>query len=153
MHNGQVTESLPYLEKAYSIKPDHLDCVINLSGAYILSKKFRKAVSLLEPISTKGAGNPMVWINLGAAYLGNPVLAGDREQKLAISTFEKALEIDPAAPSVAYNIGLIYRDRKDNDLANYWFNEAVKQNPMDKDARRILKRINTENQDPKSKME
>lgn len=95
----------------------------------------------------------MVWINLGAAYLGNPVLAGDREQRLAISAFEKALEIDPAAPSVAYNIGLIYRDRKDNDLASYWFNEAVKQNPMDKDARRILKRINTENQDPKSKME
>jgi tetratricopeptide (TPR) repeat protein len=83
----------------------------------------------------------MIWTNLGAAYLGNPVLATDAQQQQAIAAFEQALALNPAAPSVAYNIGLIYRDRQENEQAIHWFRRAVQTNPRDKDARRILKRL------------
>ena len=141
LHQGKASEAIPLMEKAHSTRPDHVDAIINLSGAYILAGKFKKAVALLEPLSEREPDNPMVWINLGAAYLGNPVLAQDRDQQLAIAAFERALEIRPAAPSVAYNIGLIYRDREEISRAADWFRQAIKDNPNDQDARRMLVKL------------
>lgn len=141
LHQGQAKESVPYLEQAYTLQPDNVDAAINLAGAYILSKKFSKAVGVLEPASREQPDHSQLWINLGAAYLGNPVLAREEEQVKAIAAFEHALQIDPIAPSVAYNIGLIYRDMGESDKAIHWFRQAVKHNPADKDARSLLNRL------------
>ena len=144
LHRGQVDEALPLLKKAYKLRPDHPDTAINLSGAYILTKRFKKAVPLLETLSEQDPDNPMVWTNLGAAYLGNPVLAQDEHQVRAIAAFEQALQVDPIAPNVAYNIGLIYRDRKEFDVAIYWFRQAIRANPADPDARSLLAKLEGE---------
>jgi tetratricopeptide (TPR) repeat protein len=82
-----------------------------------------------------------VWTNLGAAYLGNPVLATDEQQRKAIGAFRQAYELDPRTPSVAYNIGLIYRDRKALAKALKWFRRALEADPHDRDARNILQRL------------
>jgi tetratricopeptide (TPR) repeat protein len=144
LHQGKPEEALPYLQRAHQLQPEHIDTGINLSGAYILTKKFKKAVEILEPLSAQNPDHSMLWINLGAAYLGNPVLAQVDDQQRAISAFENALRIDPAANSVAYNIGLIYRDRRDFDEAIYWFDQAIKHNPQDNDARRLLEKMKSE---------
>ncbi len=144
LHRGQVDEALPLLEKAYELQPDHADTAINLSGAYILTQRFRKAVPVLEELSEQEPHNVMVWTNLGAAYLGNPVLAQDEHQIRAIAAFEQALKLDPIAPHVAYNIGLIYRDRQEVDVAIYWFRQAVRANPADRDARSLLAKLEGE---------
>jgi tetratricopeptide (TPR) repeat protein len=141
LHRGQVNEALPLLQQAHQLEPDHVDAGINLAGAYILHKQFKQAVAILEPLRQLAPDNAMIWTNLGAAYLGNPVLARDEQQQQAIAAFEQALALNAAAPSVAYNIGLIYRDRQDTEQAIHWFRRAVQSNPRDKDARRILKRL------------
>lgn len=144
LKEGKASDALPYLKEAHSLNSDNFDAAFNLSGALILTGKFSKAVPILERLSEREPGNAMVWTNLGAAYLGNPVLAVSRHQKKAISAFKRALEIDPEATSVAYNIGLIYRDRDETEEAIYWFREAVKADPRDQDARRILARLTAE---------
>lgn len=141
LHKGKASEALPFLEEAYDLEPDHADVAINLSGAYIMTKRFRKAIPVLEALVDREPFNAMVWTNLGAAYLGNPVLARDEEQVKAIAAFEQALKINPIAPHVAYNIGLIYRDRKELDEAIYWFRQAIKANPADRDARSLLAKL------------
>lgn len=141
LHEGNAEEAIPLLELAVQMAPHHTDAKINLSGAYILSGKFGKALALLEPLSEHEPDHPMVWTNLGAAYLGNPVLARDEEQLQAIAAFERALDIRPAAPSVAYNIALIYRDREEHGMAIKWFRQALKDNPNDRHARSMLKRL------------
>jgi tetratricopeptide (TPR) repeat protein len=141
LHQGEVEAARPILEQAYELDPNHVDVVINLSGAYILTKKFRKAVAILEPISEQYPEHAMVWTNLGAAYLGNPALARDIDQRQAIGAFEKALVPNPVAPNVAYNIGLIYRDRQEIDEAITWFKRAVQANPNDQDARNLLRSL------------
>lgn len=141
LHQGNVTEARPFLEKAHQLDPNHVDAVLNLSGVYILTKKFRKAVEILEPLSEQQPDLAMIWTNLGAAYLGNPVLARDAEQKQAIAAFQKALALNPVAPNVAYNIGLIYRDRQETDQAISWFKKAIQANPNDRDARNLLRRL------------
>ena len=141
LHQGRASESVAYLEQAFRLQPGNVDAVINLGGAYIMTKKFSKAVDILEPASRERPDHVQVWINLGAAYLGNPVLARQEEQDRAISAFERALEIDPVAPSVAYNIGLVYRDKGEADRAIHWFRQAIKHNPTDKDARNLLNKL------------
>lgn len=141
LHQGKVEEAIPYLQSAHKIMPKDIDTAINLSGALILLRKFKKALQLLEPYSQSHPGHAMVWINLGAAYLGNPVLARDADQMRAISAFRRALEIDPVAPSVAYNIGLIYEDRNEIDVAIGWFEKAIEANPQDTHAHRKVKRL------------
>ncbi len=144
LHRGKVSQSLPFLERANDLKPDHVDAVVNLSSAYILSKRFRQAVKVLEPMSKQASDNPMVWTNLGAAYLGNPILAGNEQQLKAINSFSEAYQLNPNTPNVAYNIGLIYRDRQENIKAINWFERALRTNPHDDDAKRILDRLNAD---------
>ena len=141
LHQGKAQEAVPVLQKANDLKPGHFDTMLNLSGAYILTKKFKQAVVLLEQLRDQAPNNVMVWTNLGAAYLGNPILSRDDEQLQAIAAFKQALQIDPIAPNVAYNIGLIYRDRRDYDLAINWFERALQANPNDQDAKNLIKKL------------
>lgn len=141
LQRGQAEKAVELLARAHQLNPEHVDAALNLSGAYILTKKFKQAIAVLFPFTESEPDHVMVWTNLGAAYLGNPVLARNEEQQRAISAFKRALEIDPAAPNVAYNLGLIYRDRQEIETAVYWFSQALQANPNDQDARRILQRL------------
>ena len=141
---GRAQQAQAILERLSQVRPDDLSVAINLGGAYILNKQFSRAVPILEAVVEREPCNAMVWTNLGAAHLGNPVLATAEQQDKAIAAFERALECDPAAPHVAYNLGLIYRDRNDRDRAIYWFTRALQANPLDRDARRILERLRAE---------
>ena len=145
LHRGKVNDAVTVLQKAHELQPEHFDAALNLSGAYILTKKFKQAAALLDKLREQAPNNAMVWTNLGAAYLGNPVLAREEEQLQAIAAFEQALAIDPVAPNVAYNIGLIYRDRREYDMAIAWFKRALQANPNDKDARDLIKKLNDMN--------
>lgn len=144
LQRGDAEQAARILEQARDRQPGNPDIALNLGGAYILSNKFSQAVTILEPLSLLEPDNAMVWTNLGAAYLGNPVLARDAEQQKAIAAFQRALEINPIAPNVAYNLGLIFRDREEKTKAIYWFGQAIKANPNDEHARRLLERLSEE---------
>lgn len=141
LHQGKAARAVPLLEKAYALNPAHVDTAVNLSGAYILTNKFRLAEPILETLAEVQPDNAMIWTNLGAAYLGNPILAREEQQLKAIAAFEQALAADPNAPHVAYNIGLIYRDRGENEKAVHWFKQAVQTNPLDTDAEKLIHRL------------
>lgn len=147
LHAGKHQSAIPLLERAHRLQPQHVDAGINLAGAYILNGQFKKAVAVLEPLAEQHPDHVMIWTNLGAAYLGNPILAGDEEQREAIQAFQRALEINPAAPNVAYNLGLIFRDRREQPKAIYWFEQAVRHNPADRHARRILEKLASEEEE------
>jgi tetratricopeptide (TPR) repeat protein len=141
LHEGRAEEAVRLLEKAHRADPHHADAAFNLSGAYILIQRFARAIPILESLVEREADNAMIWTNLGAAYLGNPILATAEAQERAIAAFERALELNPAAPHVAYNLGLIHRDRQETERAVYWFGRALQANPLDRDAQRLLTRL------------
>jgi len=141
LHKGDYERALRLLQRAHQLDPVDVDAAVNLGGTYILQKKFKAAIPILEKISKIAPDNPMVWTNLGAAHLGNPILARDTEQKNAIAAFERALAINPTTPNVAYNLGLIHRDRQEYEQAIAWFQRALKVNPQDRDARLLLQRL------------
>ncbi len=62
-------------------------------------------------------------------------------QLKALDAFNRALALDPYAPNVEYNIGLIHRDRGELDLAINAFKRALATNPHDRDARSLIERL------------
>lgn len=141
LEQGKATEAIPHLERAYQLDTSSVPAQINLGGAYVMAGRHEKAVPLLETARDAEPQNVMIWINLGAAYLGNPVLATPEQQTQAIRAFEVALDLNPAAPNVNYNLGLIYVDREEHDLAVAAFRHAVQANPLDRDARAWLRKL------------
>jgi tetratricopeptide (TPR) repeat protein len=141
LQEKRVARAVELLEEAYQMAPEDPNAALNLGGAYILAKKFDQAVEVLQALSQRDPHNPMVWTNLGAAHLGNPVLAGDEQHAGAITAFEQALQLDPDTPNVAYNLGLIYYDRRESEQALYWFRRALQTDPTDQDAQSYIDRL------------
>lgn len=141
LEQGKAEQAIPPLRQALDLNGESVPALINLGGAYVMAGQHKEAVPLLEAARDAEPDNAMIWINLGAAYLGNPVLATPERQMQAIVAFEQALELNPAAPNVHYNLGLIFVDRQEPDLALAAFRRAVQVNPFDRDARRWIEKL------------
>lgn len=81
LHAGKMDEALPHLLRARELEPQNADAALNLSGAYLMSGRFKLALPILEEAVAHSPGNARLWINLGAAQLGNPITATDERQK------------------------------------------------------------------------
>jgi Flp pilus assembly protein TadD len=145
LEQGKAEEAIWHLEQALELDDQNVAVLINLGGAYVMAGHHKKAVPLLETARDAEPENAMVWTNLAAAYLGNPLLATPEQQMQAIEAFQKALDLNPAAPNVHYNLGLIFVDRGDADLAAAAFRKAIQVNPFDRDARSWLRKLEAAN--------
>ncbi len=135
LYQRRPGEAVIALEEAYALDPENVDVAINLGGAYVMQGRFSKAVPVLEAASRREPDNSMVWTNLAAAYLGRLELSSHEMQDKAIAAFERALQANPGAPNVNYNLGLIYKERGDLERASAHFWRALEINPNDRDAR------------------
>jgi tetratricopeptide (TPR) repeat protein len=141
---GEPEKALPLLRRAHELLPEDVPTAINLAGAYVLLGRHQEAIPVLEQALAHEPENEMVWTNLGAAYLGNRALADEEHERRAIEAFERAVEINPHAPNVYYNLGLIHRDLGEMGQAMRRFRHAIQANPDDRDARRALRRLEDE---------
>src|SRR6478752_3204787 len=80
LSQNRAEEAEEKLLPLYEEAPDHPDVLINLSGAYILQRKWDKAVALLAKGVDANPHNAMLWMNLGAAELGRLETAGPQQQ-------------------------------------------------------------------------
>lgn len=142
LQDGEIERAVELLQKALSLDPTDIDSRLNLSSALILQKRFKDAAPLLKSLTVDEPENPIFWLNLGAALLGNPILATNDQQEEAIGAFKAALDINPRLPNAAYNIGLVYRDQQNYELAREWFEKAVATFPDDDDARYYIELMN-----------
>lgn len=136
-------EAEEMLLRLYEEMPDHPDVLINLSGAYILQRKWDKAVKLLNKGAKSHPNNAMMWMNLGAAQLGRLETAGPKQQDRAIQAYQRALQANPETPNAHYHLGLIYKERGELTRAAAFFQRALEVDPADRDARYWLDRLAT----------
>lgn len=141
LQENRPAEALKLLQPLYKLAPTDPDVAINLGGAYILQRKWNQAVAVLRKATEAHPQNVMLWINLGAAYLGNLQLAGPKQQAEAIAAYERALEIDPQAPNIHYHLGLIYKERGELEQALTYFQHAHRLQPHDRDAHHWIQRL------------
>jgi len=136
------------LSLAWQLDPTLIEVAINLGGAYVMQGRHAEAVKVLEDASHIQPDNVMIWINLAAAYLGPLEASDDGGQQQAIAAFEKALSLDPEAPSVNYNLGLIYAQRGEKERAAAHFWRALDVDSSDDDARIRLRQLGYEDTEP-----
>lgn len=141
LQQNEPKEAETLLEPLYEADPTNLDVAINLGGAYILQRKWNKAVDVLSAAAEAHPDNAMLWTNLAAAELGRLETAGPQHQEKAIAAYQRALEADPKAPNVHYHLGLIHKERGELDEAAELFRQALAVNPADQDARLWLEQI------------
>lgn len=138
---GQGQAAIPLLERCYALRPEDIDVLTNLGGAYIMIGRHLQAIPLLERASELAPDNPSVWLNLAAAYLGRNLLATRERQDKALAAYRRVIAIDAAFPNVHYNMGLVYLDRREWDSAYDAFSQALRTNPADRDAQRLRDEI------------
>ena len=141
LQQNEPDEALAVLEPYLARLPADADLAINVGGAYILQRKWDKAVGVLKKAAEVNPDNAMLWINLAAAELGRLEVAGPQQQARAIDAYQRALKADPMAPNVHYSLGLIHKERGELMRASAFFQRALEVNPADRDARYWLERI------------
>ncbi len=141
LNANRPSEAARILEPLYKSYPHDPDVAINLGGAFILQRKWKRASDLLKKATERHPQNVMLWVNLAAALLGTLQTAGPKQQQSAIVAYERALALDPKAPNVHYHLGLIYKEQGNLKQAVAHFQRAVEVNPGDQDARQWLSRI------------
>jgi cytochrome c-type biogenesis protein CcmH/NrfG len=148
LRQQRPVEAADQLERAWKLDPTLIEVAINLGGAYVMQGRHAKAVRVLEKASRIEPDNVMIWINLAAAYLGPLENSDDAGQLKAVAAFERALALDPDAPSVNYNLGLIYKQRGEAERAAAHFWRALDVDPSDNDARVRLRQLSDDNTRP-----
>lgn len=141
LRQNRPGEAVDKLLPLYEMEPEHPDVLINLSGAYVLQRKWNKATKLLHKAVKVHPENAMLWMNLGAAELGRLETAGPRQQERAITAYQKAIQVDPETPNAHYHLALIYKERGELTRAAAFFQRSVEVNPADEDAQRWLDRL------------
>jgi tetratricopeptide (TPR) repeat protein len=141
LRQNRPGEALALLQPLYVEAPLQPDVAINLGGAYILQRKWNRAVAVLSKAVEAHPGNAMLWTNLAAAYLGRLELAGPKQQERAIAAYERVLALEPRAPNIHYHLGLIYKERGELNRACDFFELALETDAGDKDARYWLEKL------------
>lgn len=141
LSRGDGKGAIPLLERCLDFRPDDVNVLMNLGGAYILAGRHRYAVPLLEKATDLAPNNPSLWSNLAAAYLGKLVTSTGDKQAKALDAYQRVIDLDPAYPNVHYNMGLIYIDRREWDAAHDAFTRALETNDNDQDARTMRAQV------------
>ena len=87
----QYKEALPYLKKAYGLKPDDQNAGGNYASALYLTGDTAQAVTVGQAVVGKNPDSAQDWYNLGL-YLAASNEAGARQE--AITAFRTAIEKD-----------------------------------------------------------
>ena len=83
------------------------------------------AARMLEAITAREPANGRAWRMLGVAY------QRAKELDKALAAYRKALEIEPGAPQVLYNMGTAYALKQDADAAFEWLGRAKATRKLD----------------------
>lgn len=122
---GMNDEAKASIKKALDLDPDFSEAHLNLSAIYIADQNWEMAINE----SKEALGNifyrtpERAHNNIGWAYYNMG------KYKEALSSFKKAVELNPGFSLAYYNMGLTYAKLKDIEKSAAAFEKAVKISP------------------------
>lgn len=117
---GDLKGAIAHLERAVKLDPKSIDGYSSLIEAYQASGQTKKAAAL-QPRYSKLAGSQSakLYFERGIAAQQN------NDLDAAIAEYQKSLAANPAAPVVCTNLGFVYLDKGQPDMAYDYFLRAV----------------------------
>jgi tetratricopeptide (TPR) repeat protein len=122
--NSHWSDSYSLWSNAARVRPSYWAAHYNIGLALLDSKRFNEARDELARAALLKSDAPEVYDSLGRAYEG----AGDTAA--AISSFERALALDPGMFESLNNLGTVYFKRSDFPAAQKYFAAALVINPQ-----------------------
>ena len=131
------TRAIPFLEKAFSKKPDSLETMTNLANALLLksertSEDTDRAVELFEKVVQKNENSAEAQFNLGYAY------ARKKDFARASAAYRKAGELKPNDGQTFINLGIALQSLGRLDEAAQAMRSGIANNTGDKAAHAAL---------------
>jgi len=121
-------KAIETLKRFIATHPTHEDAQIELADVLLTLAQYREMHDLLDKLLKANPYNPDAWFYKGIAYS----FAGDTP--LAIRQLQASLEIDPEAPNVHYELGLLF-DRSNSNLAMSYYDNVLRLDSNFTDAR------------------
>lgn len=128
-------EALPYLEKAYQLKPDHLRVLLALGKNYFKLREFNKAIEYYLKYLEIDNTDAEIFYNLGTCYY----YTGELEK--AVEMNKKAIAIRRNFVHAYFNLGVAYKKLNQNEEAINQFRHILELEPTHKFARQELKSL------------
>lgn len=127
--NGHWSDSYSLWSNAARVRPTYWAAHYNIGVALLDSKRFDEARASLERADSLNHNEADVLDSLGRAYDG----IGDTSN--AVTSFKKALEINPEMFQSYNNLGSLYFKNENYELAGANFAEALRLKPTETTAR------------------
>lgn len=102
---------------------------------YMDTDKLGPAEEVLNELLDTGTNSLNVFNTLGVLYRKK----GDTT--VALAQYKKALKVHPDEPYIYYNIGRLYLDMKEIDLAKEYFGQALEKDADFEEAKQVIKAI------------
>lgn len=122
---GEPKESVRYLQKALSIRPDYVDALNCLGNVYMGAENFNVATELFNRAISIKPDHVGIVNNLGRA------LNGQGRKEPAVTCFRRALEISPSYVPALTNLGQILHETMRYDESIQYFKRALAHAPND----------------------
>jgi tetratricopeptide (TPR) repeat protein len=116
--HGDLTEAVREYEKALILDPDNINALNSLGVCYANLGQLEQAVQSFHRVLTLSPDDFMASFNLGFA------LTRLERKEEAIQTWESLAQKNNTHFDLAYHLGRLYREERNNLLAYHWFKQA-----------------------------
>ena len=120
---GRFREAVPELGRAAQLAPDSTDYNLRLANALIGDRRYPAAVEFLLAVKSRFETRAEFHYSLGLAYYGL------RNYPAALSSFQKALQLDPRMHAALFFVGNCHAVTGDLETAARFYQKALDLDP------------------------
>jgi protein O-mannosyl-transferase len=130
---GEFLEAEAAFKQSVQLNPNHAKSYNNIAWICIKERRWDEGIHAVKKAIQLEPGNFIAYNNLGNLLLGK------KTHEKAEAAYLKAVQLKPDFSSALYNLGFLYHHRMDRpDLANDYYEKALRANPYQGHARRFL---------------
>lgn len=169
LDRNRINQQLEHLQEKVKADPKNLEIRVALGYTYFLKGDNKQAIKELNEVLKVNKKYYDAYYNLGLVYLDEDepdealemfqkaieispkdykgylqkgiVFREMKKYKEAVDTLQKANQLAPRNADIIYQIGLVAEEKGDKDIAIGIYKEALSYDPLYKDAKKALERL------------
>jgi len=122
-HDNNYGRAERYYQKVLTKKPNHINCLVNLSAIYIQEQRLNEAQSLLDHVLSLAPDNSKALVNAGMIALQN------NKRERARKFFLRALQRNPVEKTALLNLSFIAQQKENYDAAEEYLKKLIRISP------------------------
>lgn len=135
VRRGDREEALIYFHRAVQADPNHVYALHNIGGVLFELGRVDEAAERMRRVRDLNPDDPVIWFGMGQFYVTT------RNYADAFICFTRVTSLEPGNAAAWFNLGALNRLGGDNESALEAYEEALRLDPDDEDARNAIREI------------